>query len=189
MTTTSEKSRISPEEFLKLPDSVSYELVDGKLVERNMGAKASAIAAAIVAILRNFIKPRKLGHLMGSECSYQCFPDDPGKLRRPDVSLVSKGRLDPDEPPDGQIKIPPDLAIEVLSPGDLAYEIDAKVAEYQQAGVRLIWVVNPRTRTVRIHRPADAPNGPISSLGDSDTITGEEVLPGFESRVSEFLDI
>jgi len=82
-----------------------------------------------------------------------------------------------------------DLAVEVLSPGDSAYEVDQKLAEYLSAGVTLIWVVNPDTRTVRIHRPRNAQPGPISMLHESDTIDGEEVLPGFSCKVSEFFEI
>jgi Uma2 family endonuclease len=79
--------------------------------------------------------------------------------------------------------------VEVLSPGDLAYEIDGKIEDYLSAGVRLIWVVNPKTRTLRIHRPADSPLGPIGAASETDMITGEDVLPGFECRVAEFFDI
>jgi Uma2 family endonuclease len=82
----------------------------------------------------------------------------------------------------GFIKVPPDLAVEVLSPNDLAYEVDRKVAEYFSAGVRLIWIVNPETRSVTIYRP----DGTASKLNDRDTLEGEDVLPGFRCPVRDF---
>jgi Uma2 family endonuclease len=84
------------------------------------------------------------------------------------------------------VRIVPDLAVEVISPNDLASEIDEKVAEYLAAGVRLVWVVHPRLKSVRIHRPASAKLGPVSVVGGSDKINGEDVLEGFECEVAEF---
>jgi Uma2 family endonuclease len=62
----------------------------------------------------------------------------------------------------------------------LMYEVEEKVIEYLRAGVPLIWVVNPHTRSVRIPRPRSSPRGSISDLTDADSINGEDVLPGFE---------
>src|SRR5205823_4267155 len=178
----------TPEDLLSMSDAVDYELVDGHLVERHMGAESSAIAVAIATILRTFVKARRLGHVFTTDCGYQCFPDAPDKVRKPDISFVSSGRLPNDRPPQGYVRIAPDLAVEVLSPGDLAYEIEEKVAEYLAAGVRLIWVVYPNTKTVRIHRPADAAAG-LSSARESETLSGEDVLSGFQCPVAEFFAI
>jgi len=177
---------VTPEELLNLPDAVSYELVDGKLVERNMGMESSEIAARIIFLIAAFLKNRKLGHLFASHASYQCFPEAPGNVRRPDLSFVRAGRFEGDRLPKGHCRIPPDLAIEVVSPGDLSYEMDEKVAEYLHAGVRLVWVVHPPTRRVRIHRPLSSPLGIVSELSDKDTVAGEEVLPGFSCAVADF---
>jgi Uma2 family endonuclease len=180
---------MTPDELLMLPDAVSYELVQGHLVERHSGALSSAVATTIGTVLGHFMRPKRLGHLFTADCGYRCFADDPGKVRKPDISYVRAGRLPNDRPPQGYILVAPDLGIEVLSPGDLAYEVDEKVKEYLDAGVKLISIVNPKTRTVRIHRPTGAEGGPISLLKDSDTITGESVLPGFSSPVAEFFDV
>ncbi len=187
--TTISKTSITPDELLNMPDAVSYELVDGKLVERHMGSESSAIAAMIARLLLNFVQPRRAGKVFTADCGYQVFPDDPKKVRKPDVSFIRAGRLPNERAPAGWVHIPPDLAVEVLSPGDTAYEVDEKLREYQSVGVPLIWVVNPKTRTVRIHRPQDDPQGPISILNESDTITGERVLEGFTCPVAEFFRI
>lgn len=186
---TEVKPPLSPQELLDLPDAANYELVDGNLVERHTGSESSAVAVAIAALLANYVRPRRAGHLFTTDCGYRCFPDAPGKVRRPDVSFVRAGRLPDERPPEGYVEISPDLVVEVLSPGDLAYEIDEKVKDYLGAGVRLIWVVNPKTRMVRIHRPAGSPLGSIGAASEADMITGEDVLPGFECQVAEFFDI
>ena len=153
---TVSKTRFTPEELEALPNAVDFELVDGELVERKMGTESSFVAAIIVTILNNFIRGRNLGLVLGADCGYQCFPDAASKIRKPDVSFVCAGRLPNDRPPRGYTKIAPDLVVEVLSPGDLATEIEEKVGEYLAAGVKLIWIVSPTTKTVRILRPASA---------------------------------
>jgi Uma2 family endonuclease len=185
MSTLSSSARLVPDDLLKLPDSVSYELVDGKLVERNMGFESSEIAARIIFLISLFLRDRPGGRIVGPDAGYQCFPDAPEKVRKPDVSFIRPGRLPGEQAPKGHCRIPPDLAVEVVSPGDLSYEIEEKVAEYLAAGVPLVWVVHPPTRTVRVHRPRSSPRGEISNLRDSDTLSGEDVLPGFSCSVSE----
>lgn len=187
--TAAVKTGTTPEELLNMPDSVNYELVGGKLVERNRGAESSAVALVIGSLLLNFVRSRRAGKVFTTDCGYQIFPDDREKVRKSDVSFIRAGRLPNERPPDGWVGITPDLVVEVLSPGDTAYEIDQKVNEYLAAGVLIIWVVNPRTRTVRIHRPQNDERGPISFLNESDTITGERVIADFECRVAEFFQI
>ena len=180
---------LEPEDFLALPDSVAYELVDGKLVERQMGAESSAIAAAIIAVLRQFLRGKRLGYVFSSEASLQCFADAPKKLRRADVSFVRRGRFPNDEVPAGQILVVPDLVVEVVSPRDRAEDVHNKSVEYIAAGVPLVWVVYPKSRTVMIHRQPSAAAGPIGKLSENDAISGEDVIPGFTCGVAEFFEI
>src|SRR5947207_2724138 len=129
MSVLTPSTEITPEELLELPDAVNYELVDGKLVERPMGSEAGEICGRIVVLLGIFLRKHKLGHLITSEGSYQCLPDAPRKVRRPDASFIRNGRLKNERVPKGHVLIPPDLAIEVVSPGDLAYEVEEQIAE------------------------------------------------------------
>jgi Uma2 family endonuclease len=179
-------ARFTPDDLLNLPDAVNYELVDGQLVERHMGMESSLVAAIVIGEIRQFLKQQPIGLVFGADASYRCYPDAPDKVRKPDVSFIRNGRLPGDRVPKGHCPIAPDLAVEVVSPNDLAYELDEKVAEYQAAGVPLVWVVNPAIRRVRIHRPATAPLGSIAELTANDVITGEDVLPGFRCPVREF---
>jgi Uma2 family endonuclease len=186
MTIANTGSLFTPDDLLRMEDAVNYELVDGKLVERHMGMESSEIAARIVLLIGMFLRSESIGRLFGADASYQCFLKAPKKVRKPDVSFIRSERIPGGQLPTGHCSFRPDLAVEVISPGDLAYEVEEKVAEYLEAGVPLVWIVNPPTRTVRIHRPKSSPGGPIAELSGDDTITGEDVLPGFSCKVSEF---
>jgi len=187
-TATIPQRQSTPEELLTMPDEAAYELVDGNLVERHMGTESSEIALKIAFLLQIFLQTRPLGRLFGSDAGYKCFPDDPKKIRRADVGFVRFERLPSGRAPKGYCTVAPDLAIEVISPNDTAEEVDEKINEYLLAGVRLIWIVSPSTRTVRIHRPRTAENGPISILSAEESISGEDVLPGFACPISKFFE-
>lgn len=147
---TIEATRYTPEDLLTIPDGERYELVDGQLAEKPMGAESDWIGDELRMLMRTFVKARKWGHTFGPETGYQWFQDDPNKVRKPDGSFIAAGRLPGDRIPKGHIRIVPDLAVEVISPDDLYYEVEAKVSEYREAGVRLIWVVNPDQRKVKV---------------------------------------
>ena len=153
-----------------------------------MGTESSDIALRIAFIITLFLWEHPLGRLFGSDASYQCFPDQPQKVRRADVGFIAFDRLPNGRAPKGNCRVAPDLAVEVISPNDIAEEIEEKIAEYLRAGVQRVWVVSPATRSVRIYRPSASPAGSISLLIENDTITGEEVLPGFSCRIREFFD-
>ena len=85
-----------------------------------------------------------------------------------------------DQLTDGWLRIVPDLVVEVISPNDLAYEVDEKIEMFLKAGVPLIWVVNPDVRTIRILRA----DGSTAILREGDELSGESVLPGFTCPVA-----
>lgn len=174
-------SRYTPEDLLTMPDGDRYELVNGQLVEREMSGLSSLVGSETNRLLGNVARPAQLGWVLQSDASYQCFPHEPGRVRRPDGSFIRRGRISLDQLERGHIRIAPDLAIEVTSPNELADEIDEKVEDYLRAGVHLVWVISPATRTVRIHRP----DGSDTRLHEVDELTGEDVLPGFSCRVGE----
>jgi Uma2 family endonuclease len=178
-----EARRYTPEDLLSMQDGKSYELVDGRLVERNMGAESSEVAARLLLRLGTFCEERDLGHYFPADNGYQCFPQDPGLLRRPDVSFVRRGRLPGDVSPQGWVKIPPDLAVEVVSPNDAAEELEDKLDDYLKAGVPLIWVIYPRARKARVYRL----DGSMSELKEDEALSGEEILPSFRVPLREIL--
>jgi Uma2 family endonuclease len=149
------------------------ELVDGMLVEKGMGYNESDLALVLAGYLRAFIIPRNLGLLTGEAGMMRLVP---GLIRIPDLAFASwdriPGRRRPTEPVAG---FAPDLAVEVLSLSNTPAEMARKRREYFEAGVRLVWEVDPRARTVDVY---DSPEH-STRLDQSRTLEGGEVLPGF----------
>lgn len=170
---------ISAEQFLESPYSKGFELVDGELVELHMGAESSLVGGEFFAALRAYAKSEG-GTAFPCEAGIQCFAEDAQRVRKPDACFFVDGRLT-EGVPSGWLREAPDLAVEVVSPRDNAGELQVKIDEYLTAGVRLIWVAYPGTRTVQVYRPS----GESSLLHANGTLTGEDVLPGFECRVGE----
>ena len=162
--------------LLLMPDGERYELVDGQLVERDMGALSGWVGGEVFGRIREFACQHG-GWAFGDGVGYRCYRDDPDRVRKPDASFVQAGRME--TLPEGWVTIPPDLVVEVISPNDVYYEVEAKIDEYLSAGVRLIWVVNPANQTVREIRPGRQ----IHEFRTEDELTGGEVLPGFSCLV------
>ena len=176
----------TPADLLALPDEgKGYELVDGRLVEKNTGGLASFVTARVAYLLITFGQNAGLGWVFDAEGSYQCFPKQPRKVRKPDVSFIRRGRLPDERIPSGHILISPDLAVEVVSPNDTVYEVDAKVLEYLSAGVGLVWVVNPEARTVQLHHA----DGRVERVGEQDELTAPTMLPEFRCRVGDLFSL
>lgn len=169
------------DEFLRLPDSVAYELIDGHLAERNVSETSSWVGARVLRLLGNAADAAGDAYVYGSDLTYDCFPNEGDRMRRADASLIRKTRLEGFADP-GYMPIPADLAVEVLSPNDEAYDINRKVEAYLAGGFGLVWVVDPETKIVFIHRP----DGSVAKLQETDEITGETALPSFRCKVAEF---
>jgi len=168
------------EDLLSLPDAgKGYELVDGRLVEKRMGTLSSWVAGRILRILAS-LEDQGLGWVLPPDTGFQCFAD-PQQVRKPDVSFIRRGRLPEDQLPSGYCTVAPDLAIEVLSPNDRVYDIDARITDYLAAGVPLLWLVNPETRMVQVIQP----DGSSVRLSGEEELTGGDVLPGFRCRVAD----
>ena len=178
-----ETRRHTPEDLLTMPDGKSYELVNGRLVERKMGAESSEVGGNLHARLHVFCQDHDLGKVWPADNGFQCFPNAPGLVRRPDVSFVKKGRLPGDVSPDGWVKIRPDLAVEVVSPGDTIEEFEEKLEDYRRAGIRLVWVIYPKRRKARVIHL----DGPDIVLSEDEELSGEDVVPGFRCPLREIL--
>ncbi len=172
---------VEPEDLLAMPDGGRYELIDGVPKEKPMGAQSDEVAVNVAGILRQFVKANRLGHVYGSQTGFQCLPRDPKAVRMPDTSFVATGKLPGDQTPEGYIKLAPDIAVEVISPNETYEEVEAKVAEYRSAGVKLIWIVSPKSRTVLIRRV----DGTCAEVSETGTLSGEDVIPGFACPVAE----
>ena len=183
-TAVATETQYTPEDLLAMPDGKSYELVNGQLVERRMGIESDWVAGRLHARLDRFCEQHEIGWALLSESGgYQCFPHEPGRIRKPDVSFIRYGRLPGGVLPQGWAKIPPDLAVEVVSPNDLVYELDEKLEDYWKVVVPLVWVINPNSRIVRVRRK----DGSGSDLHEADELSGEDIIPGFRCPVREIL--
>ncbi len=161
--------RYTPDDLLALPYASHYELVGGELVERKQASESSCVGGRLHALLSEHVAADRLGWVLDADAGFQCFSDDPDEVRKPDVSFVRQDRL-PDGPPtDGHCRVAPDVAVEVIAPHETYAEIEDKVDEYLAAGVRLVWVINPPNRSVRVHRP----DGSVTDLRQADDLVGE----------------
>jgi len=154
-------------------DGRLYELVDNTLVEKAMGWQESLLAMVLGQRLRNFLDDHNLGVVTGPDGMSRLFADT---VRGPDVAFVSwsrmpGGRLPTDPVPD----LVPDFVIEVLSLGNTRAEMARKRREYFQAGVRLVWMIDPRRRTVAVFTAADS----VTIAQEFDRIDGGDVIPGW----------
>ena len=173
------------EEFLRadVPDGKA-ELVRGELrVTPPPGAPHGAAAINLVFLLGDHVRARKLGRVFGDSFGY-VLTQLPHTVRVPDASFVRADRLPAEGIGPGLLEFAPDLAIEVLSPSESASELEEKLSDYAVAGVPLIWVVDPKRRTVRIMNLAR----PVRWLQESDTLDGEDVIPGFSCRVTDIFE-
>lgn len=153
-----------------------FEWIDGRLKERSlMGAKANRVATLLARLLDTHVAAHRLGWVFTEKCGYQCFPHEPRRVRFPDVSFVARGRLPSDQIPDGHMTVAPDLEVEVVSPNDLAYDLEERVSDYLAAGVRLLWIIYPTTRSVWVLHGDDM----AARLTETQELSGEVVVPGF----------
>ncbi len=173
--------RMTPEQFEELSDSQGLELIDGIVQEKKMGSENGSIQTLISYYLNLVVVPGKLGRVLDSEGMYHCFPSRPKQVRKPDVSFILQARLPDGRVPRGICQVRPDLAVEVVSPNDGYEEVEEKLADYFDAGIPLIWVVTPKTRTVLVYQA----DGTAQRLRDTDDLTADPVVPGVRIRIAD----
>ncbi len=157
------------------------ELVDGVLVEKAMGWRASLLASVLITILMNFVRPRNLGLVTGEAGMVRLAS---GLVRIPDVAFVSWDCIPNRRVPSDPIPaLAPNLAVEVLSAGNTPGEMARKRQEYFSAGVRLVWLVDHEARTVEVYTDPDH----FTVRHEADTLEGGAVLPEFALPLHELL--
>lgn len=155
------------------------ELVEGTLVEKAVGQYESQLAMLLAIEIGIFLKQHSLGILIGADGGHRL---DFGLVRMPDVAFLSKERLSHLKQRPAVVPFAPDLAVEVISPGNTDKEMDRKLHEYFDAGVKLVWYVYPETQTVLVYRGMNQ----VRELTIDDTLDGEDVLPGFTLSIREW---
>ena len=173
-------SLITAEELLERPDDdYKYELVGGELVRMSpTGAEHGVVTSKLARMLEQYLDTSLAGVCCGAETGF-ILQRTPDVVRAPDAAFVAAERIPATGVPTGFWPFAPDFAVEVASPSDRFTELQTKVAEYFRAGTRLVWIVEPATRTVHVYR---APHE-LQAFGEEDELDGGDVLPGLRCPV------
>jgi Uma2 family endonuclease len=160
-----------------------YELIDGTLVEKIMGVPESFVAVEVAFHLRVWNRDNgNAGMVLGADGMMEMTK---GQVRIPDVSFVNWDRLPGRVVPSEAVpELAPDLAVEVLSEGNTADEMERKLRDYFSAGVKLVWYIDPRKRAVRVYTSPDD----VTELTETETLDGGNALPGFAIEVARLFD-
>ena len=166
---------MTAEEFLE-NDLPGYEYAKGELIPMSPATRRHGkISINIIRYLDRHVYENGLGELYTAETIFQVGD----RMMKPDVAFVSTARLDVDE--DKTFPIPPDLAIEVISPSDAHSRVTQKALDYLNAGTHLVWILDPVSKTVTVYRSEND----IETLTREATLTGEETVPGFTCSVAQ----
>jgi Uma2 family endonuclease len=176
-------TRLTIEAFERLSEDGPYraDLVRGRVVrEPPAGSEHGSIGAGLAARIWACAREAGLGEVFAAETGFILFRDPP-TVRAPDVAFVARERIPEAGLPRGFFPGAPDLAVEIVSPSNTPLEIREKVADFLAAGSRVIWVVEPRSRTITVHRP----DRPPRTLAEDEELDGEEVVRGLNLRVRD----
>ena len=158
---------------LSIPDK-SVELVRGRLVVREPpGTRHGDLAGRLFVRVATFVEAHALGVAYPQDTGFR-IRTNPDTVRAPDVAFVARDRVHL-VPATGYAPLAPDLVAEILSPDDRPGEVLAKVADWLDAGTRLVWVIDPRRSEAHVHRS----DGSLSVIDIDGPLVGEAVLPAF----------
>ena len=172
-----EITKMTLEEFLE-SDLEGYEYIKGELIPMApTSVEHGYISVNLSSLLHLYVRENQLGRVL-SETGFRVGE----RVLIPDIAIISTDRL-----PDDQNKacpVPPDLAIEVVSPTDSSYRVEEKAFIYLEVGTQLVWVLKPRSKTVTVYRSETE----ITVLTRNDALSGEEVVEGFCCQVAELFE-
>lgn len=170
------------DELLAMPDDgYRYELIEGELIRMSpAGARHGRIAVKVTNRLGPYVETHHLGEVYAAETGFK-LRSNPDTVRAPDIAFIGKSRVELAGDPEGYWSGAPDFAVEVMSPDDSRPKTDAKAKHWISAGAKLVWVVNPRKRTVTVYQSLTN----IFEVTENDVLDGGEVVPGFQLSVSE----
>ena len=175
------KQLTTADQLLEFPDDGRrHELVGGWVVsEPPASFRHGDVAAEVFRHLIDFVRRNDLGRVVSTETGF-LLARDPDTVRAPDVAFVSRATIERAGRFRGYFPGAPDLAVEVLSPSERPADVHAKIGDYLAAGARLVWVIDPTRKQVRVHRSLLQP----SILDETEMLDGDEVLPGFRVQVA-----
>jgi Uma2 family endonuclease len=167
---------------LERADKRLYELVDGYLVEKPIGTKEGLLAHLIGFFIQLFLEENDLGIVLGADCPVRLRLR---LVRIPDVCFIPWERLPGGELPDEAIAgVVPTLAVEVLSESNTKSEMDRKLKDYFEAGVRLVWLIDPKTQTAKAYTSRTKSR----FVAQDEALDGGKVLPGFALPLKDLFE-
>ncbi|MCC6127328.1 MAG: Uma2 family endonuclease [Pirellulales bacterium] len=175
---------LTADRYFELGDIGPSELLRGELVMMSPAFfNHGWVVTKIDTTLAGFVYSRRLGIVVSGEAGF-LLETNPDTVRVPDVAFIRSERM----PPEGVPKFfpgAPDLAVEVLSPSDRPGDISSKVQDWLRAGCLVVWLVDPRTKTVIVHRRDAEPQG----FSETDLLECPDLLPGFTVPVVEIFTL
>ena len=183
MSTATLQKLVTADEFYEMARGRRAELIRGEVIWMTpAGAEHGMYAMDLGSEIRVFVRKNKLGIVCAAETGFY-IARNPDVVRAPDVAFISNETLKSigGKVPAKFFPCAPDLAVEVVSPGDRAEEIETKVQEWFEGGTQQVWIAYPTSKTIHIHVSASQ----AQILRRGDIISGGEVLPGFECPVNE----
>ena len=183
---TTKPELLTADDLLRLySQGVRGELVLGVLCKTMpAGGEHGKVAALLISILMNFIRPQRLGTVSGTDAGV-LLQNGQSIVREPDIAYFSAEKLPLHVVVTGYYEVVPDLVVEITSPGTNIVESNDKARMWLSYGVSLVWEVDPRGRTVNVHRMG----APVVTLTEDEALDGGEVLPGFTCPVREIFEI
>ena len=180
--TTEKATLITAEELLTLPDDGKcYELLDGELVgTMPPGGEHALVMVSASFALRAYVRDHALGAVLAGDPGI-ILHRNPDRVRAPDVCFISRERVPEGGIPQGYLEVVPDFMIEIVSPGDSAGEVQAKLEEWLRAGARLVWAMYPDTCSIVAYKSLQS--GRV--FAESELIDAAPVLPEFSIRVAD----
>ena len=188
MTTTSTiaSKSLTAHDLLKLyGEGIRGELIKGEFhPTMSAGVTHGKVVINVAGELRSFVRPRRLGSLMGSDTGI-LLARDPDTVREPDIAYISAERMPIGAEVPGYSEVIPDLIVEVASPSDTPQQVEEKARMWLDYGVRLAWTIHPSSRTVNVYPES----GARFTLSEDDVLDGRDVLTGFSWEVRDLFDV
>jgi Uma2 family endonuclease len=161
----------------------STELVRGRLIVREPPSTYHGmLQARLSTLVGSFVYAHGLGEICGQDTGFQIHAD-PDTVRAPDLAFISRERVEAIGRR-GYAELAPDMVVEIVSPGDRAGELLAKIGDWLDAGVKLAWVIDPPRMLAQVHRA----DGTLEIVGATEALEGEDVLPGFTLELAKLFD-
>lgn len=167
--------------FLMKDDGFRYDLLKGEMRKLSpAGSEHGAIIVRLTVALGQYVEENDLGEVFAAETGFK-LASNPDTVLGPNLAFVSNEKIPPTGIPVKFWPGAPDLAVEVISPGNTHREIEEKIEAYLATGVRIVWIISPKNRNVIIHRSNSEP----VMLTESDTLDGQDVVPGFRYSIAK----